>query len=44
VPIIFGGLSGVMSERVGVVNISIEAQLIAGAFVGAVVGSLTGNL
>ena len=44
VPIIFGGLSGVMSERVGVVNISIEAQLLAGAFVGAVVGSLTGNL
>lgn len=44
VPIIFGGLSGVMSERVGVVNISIEAQLIAGAFVGAVVGTLTGNL
>ena len=43
-PIIFGGLSGVMSERVGVVNISIEAQLLAGAFVGAVVGSLTGNL
>lgn len=44
VPIIFGGLSGVMSERVGVVNISIEAQLLAGAFVGAVVGTLTGNL
>jgi ABC-type uncharacterized transport system permease subunit len=44
VPIIFGGLSGVMSERVGVVNISIEAQLIAGAFVGAVIGTLTGNL
>ena len=44
VPIIFGGLSGVMSERVGVVNIAIEAQLIAGAFVGAVVGTLTGNL
>ena len=44
IPIIFGGLSGVMSERVGVVNISIEAQLLAGAFVGAVVGTLTGNL
>lgn len=43
-PIIFGGISGVMSERVGVVNISIEAQLLSGAFVGAVVGSLTGNL
>ena len=44
IPIILGGLSGVMSERVGVVNISIEAQLLAGAFVGAVVGTLTGNL
>lgn len=44
VPIIFGGLSGVMSERVGVVNIAIEGQLLAGAFVGAVVGTMTGNL
>ena len=44
IPIILGGLSGVMSERVGVVNIAIEAQLLTGAFVAAVVGSLTGNL
>lgn len=44
IPIIFGGLSGVMSERVGVVNIAIEGQLLAGAFVGAVVGTITGNL
>jgi ABC-type uncharacterized transport system permease subunit len=44
IPIIFGGMSGVMSERVGVVNIAIEGQLLAGAFVGAVVGTLTGNL
>ena len=44
IPFILGGLSGVMSERVGVVNIAIEAQLLAGAFVGAVVGTMTGNL
>jgi ABC-type uncharacterized transport system permease subunit len=44
IPIIFGGLSGVMSERAGVVNIAIEGQLLAGAFVGAVVGTMTGNL
>lgn len=43
-PIIFGGMAGVMSERVGVVNIAIEGQLLTGAFVAAVVGTLTGNL
>jgi simple sugar transport system permease protein len=44
IPIIFGGMAGLMSERVGVVNIAIEGQLLTGAFVAAVVGSLTGNL
>lgn len=44
VPLIFGSLAGVMSERVGVVNIAIEGQLLAGAFVSAFVGSLTQNL
>lgn len=43
-PIIFGGMAGVMSERVGVVNIAIEGQLLTGAFVAAVVSTLTGNL
>ena len=33
-----------ISERVGVVNVAIEGQLLAGAFVSAVVGSLTKNL
>jgi general nucleoside transport system permease protein len=42
-PLIFGSLGGVISERVGVVNIAIEAQLLAGAFVAALVASLTGN-
>lgn len=44
IPIIFGGMAGIMSERVGVVNIAIEGQLISGAFVAAVVSTLTGNL
>ena len=33
-----------MSERVGVVNIAIEGQLLTGAFLAAVVGSLTDSL
>ena len=41
VPLIFGALSGVISERVGVVNVAIEGQLLAGAFVSALVGSAT---
>lgn len=44
IPLIFGGMAGIMSERVGVVNIAIEGQLLTGAFVSAVVGTLTGNL
>ncbi len=43
VPLIFGALGGVLSERVGVVNVAIEGQLLAGAFVSAVVASLTGQ-
>lgn len=41
-PIAFGALSGVMCERVAVINIGIEGMLLTGAFVGAVVGSLAG--
>lgn len=44
VPLIFGALSGILCERAGVVNIAIEGQLLAGAFLSAVVGSLTSNL
>ena len=43
VPLVFGALSGVLSERVGVVNIAIEGQLLAGAFSSALVASVTGN-
>ncbi|WP_346769341.1 ABC transporter permease [Planctomonas sp. JC2975] len=44
VPYIFGALGGVISERSGVVNIAIEGQLLAGAFLAAVVASMTGSV
>ena len=44
VPLAFGALSGVLSERAGVINIAIEGQLLFGAFGAALVGSLLGNV
>ena len=41
VPLIFGSLAGVLGERVGIINIAIEGQLLAGAFTAAVVASVT---
>ncbi len=41
VPLIFGSMAGVMSERSGVVNIAIEGELLAGAFASGVLASLT---
>jgi general nucleoside transport system permease protein len=43
VPIVFGALSGILCERSGVINIAIEGMLLTGAFVSALVGSMTGN-
>lgn len=44
VPLVFGSLAGILSERVGIVNISIESQLLAGAFTSAVAATLSDNL
>jgi simple sugar transport system permease protein len=44
VPLIFGSLSGALSERVGVINIAIEGQLLAGAFTSAVIASITDSV
>lgn len=41
VPLIFGAMAGVISERSGVINIAIEGQLLAGAFASGVLASLT---
>lgn len=38
-PLIFGSLSGVVSEHVGVVNIAIEGDLLVGAFAGVMAAS-----
>ncbi|MFD0559584.1 nucleoside ABC transporter membrane protein [Stackebrandtia endophytica] len=43
VPLIFGSLAGVVSERAGVVNVAIEGQLLAGAFSSALLASITGE-
>jgi simple sugar transport system permease protein len=43
-PLIYGSLSGIMCERSGVINIAIEGQFLAGAFMGAMIGSWTGDL
>jgi simple sugar transport system permease protein len=43
VPLIFGAMAGVLSERSGVINIAIEGQLLAGAFMSGVIASLSQN-
>ena len=43
-PLLYGSMSGMMCERSGVVNIAIEGQFLAGAFLGAMVSSATNNL
>jgi ABC-type uncharacterized transport system permease subunit len=43
-PIAFAALSGLYSERSGVVNIAIEGMMLLGAFMSVVFASVTGNL
>ncbi len=43
-PLIYGSLSGMMCERSGVINVAIEGQFLVGAFLGAMIGSFTGDL
>ena len=42
VPVTLGALTGLMCERVAVINIAIEGQLLTAAFVGTIVGSAWG--
>ena len=44
VPLIFGAMSGLICEKSGVINIAIEGQLLAAAFVSAVVASISSNM
>ncbi len=44
VPIALGGLSGVLCERSGVINIAIEGMMLTSAFVAVVVGSAAGSI
>ena len=42
-PIAFAGLSGVICERSGVINIAIEGQMLVGAMIAVLVASITGS-
>nr|WP_297425086.1 ABC transporter permease [uncultured Actinotalea sp.] len=43
VPLVFGAMAGLLCERSGIINIAIEGQLLAGAFLAVVIATSTGN-
>lgn len=43
VPFIYGALCGMLGERSGVINIAIDGQLLAGAFLSGIVASMASN-
>jgi simple sugar transport system permease protein len=40
-PLILGALAGALCERSGVINVAIEGQFLAGAFIASVIGTMT---
>ncbi|HEY2697745.1 MAG TPA: hypothetical protein VGJ45_19955 [Pseudonocardiaceae bacterium] len=43
IPLILGGLAGIIGERAGVVNVALEGQLLLGAFVAAIASTIAGS-
>ncbi|MEP6796618.1 MAG: ABC transporter permease [Lapillicoccus sp.] len=44
VPLVLGAMAGTVSERSGIINVAIEGQMLAAAFLAALVGTVAHNL